>query len=89
MADKNRKDVEGIKWGEGIIANVKWTGVRLRDVLLHAGIKADADIAEMHVCFSSHVATCQDDTCYGSSIPLQKALDDAGDVLIAFAVSPL
>lgn len=40
-----------------------------------------------HVCFASHVTLCQDDACYGSSIPLQRVLDEEGDVLLAYEVS--
>ena len=72
------KEVRGIIWDSGVIANCRWRGVRLRDVLLRAGI--DERAAPAHVWFASHVSACQDDTYYGGSIPLAKALDPAGDV---------
>lgn len=77
------KKVNGILWDDGVVCNSKWGGVRLRDVLLDA----DIDFENMnHVQFASHVTLCEDDTYYGASIPLQKAMDEEGDVLIAWEV---
>ncbi|EJD06445.1 molybdopterin binding oxidoreductase [Fomitiporia mediterranea MF3/22] len=79
------KPVKGITWDNGVIANCRWGGIRLRDVLLHAGV--DESMAmddDVHVWFASHVSTCQDDSYYGGSIPLRKALDPEGDVLLAY-----
>lgn len=84
MVEKTRKDVEGIKWGEATVCNVRWTGISLRDLLLLAGIPEDRKHG-LHVCFESHIA-CQDDDYYGASIPLDKALDREGDVLLAYNV---
>lgn len=77
------KPVRGILWDDGVICNARWGGVRLRDVLLHTKV----DLASAaHVQFASHVTPCEDDTYYGSSIPLDKAMDEDGDVLLAFKV---
>ncbi|KAI0058185.1 molybdopterin binding oxidoreductase [Artomyces pyxidatus] len=84
MAERAHQDVQGIKWGEGTIANVAWTGVRLRDVLLEAGVKLGDG---MHVCFSSHVSQVEEDSWFGGSIPLEKAMDEDGDVLIAYSMN--
>ncbi|KAH8117832.1 molybdopterin binding oxidoreductase [Phellopilus nigrolimitatus] len=75
------KPVKGITWDNGVIANCRWSGVRLRDVLLRAGV--DETMQDGHVWFASHVSVCQDDPYYGGSIPLRKALDPEGDVLLA------
>ena len=32
------KPVKGLEWDIGAIGNAQWGGVRLRDVLLHAGM---------------------------------------------------
>lgn len=80
------KDVEGILWGDGAIANARWTGVALRDVLVRAGLFKDFDTAGIHVCFASYAEVCENDDWYGSSIPLDKAMDPDGDVLLAFEV---
>lgn len=85
MAEHSNKEVEGIKWGEGTICNIKWTGVPLRDVLLHAGVREGSN-ENLHVCLASHSTTCQDDDHYGVSIPLEKAMDANGDVLLAYKV---
>lgn len=85
MVDKTQRDVEGIKWGESTVCNVTWTGVPLRDLLLYAGVQEDYE-HELHVCFASHIP-CQDDDYYGVSIPLEKAMDETGDVILAYNVS--
>lgn len=77
------KPVSGILWESGVVANAKWAGVRLCDVLRHAGIQAHLSA---HVCFASHVTLCQDDAYYGASVPIAKAMSEAEDVLLAFEV---
>jgi sulfite oxidase len=77
------KKVSGILWDDGVVCNTKWGGVRLRDVLFHAQLNLDSTL---HVQFASHVTPCQDDTYYGASIPLAKAMDEHGDVLLAWEV---
>ena len=77
------KKVNGVLWDDGVICNAKWGGVRLRDVLLHANVNLDGAV---HVQFSSHVTPCEDDEYYGASIPLEKAMDEQGDVLLAWEV---
>ena len=86
------KEVRGILWDNGVIANCRWRGVRLRDILLRAGLakelegNAQTQYEGYHVWFASHVSVCQDDSYYGGSIPLEKALDPDGDVLLAMEV---
>lgn len=84
------KEVKGILWDSGVIANCRWRGIRLRDVLLRAGLAEELQGAHnegYHVWFASHVSMCQDDSYYGGSVPLEKALDPEGDVLLALEVS--
>lgn len=89
MQDKKNTEVEGILWGEATIANVKWGGVRLRDLFQHASISTGSAGAEdLHVCFASHVTACEEDDWFGASIPLEKALASDGDVLLAYEVRP-
>jgi len=78
------KKVHGIAWESGVIANVKWAGVRLCDVLQRAGIQMTGSA---HVSFASHVTLCQDDNYYGASIPLAKAQSQDEDVLLAFEMN--
>ena len=87
----------GLQWGVGAISNAEWEGVRLSDILADAGLKvldatvptrevpakdeADAvDANSLHVQFTGLEA-------YGASIPLAKALDPRGDVLLAFGMN--
>jgi sulfite oxidase len=75
--------VRGIAWQDGVVANTKWTGARLCDVLSYAGLTSEGS---GHVCFASHATLCQDDTYFGASVPLAKALSRDEDVLLAFEV---
>jgi sulfite oxidase len=88
----------GLQWGVGAISNAEWEGVRLSDILADAGLKVldptvptrsavpsstsdDApDASALHVQFTGLEA-------YGASIPLAKALDPRGDVLLAFRMN--
>lgn len=84
------KEVRGILWDNGVIANCRWRGVRLRDILLRAGLAQELQKVQhdnYHVWFASHVSVCQDDMYYGGSVPLAKALDPEGDVILALDVS--
>jgi sulfite oxidase len=78
------KPVQGILWESGVIANVKWGGVRLCDILRQLGVNSDPSL---QVCFESNATLCQDDSYYGASIPLSKALSPDDDVLLAFDVN--
>lgn len=82
-----KKPVRGILWNDGVIANARWAGVRLRDLLQTVGVDANA-LRSWHVWFTSHVTPCQDDKDYGGSVPLADAMSLEGDVLLAYDVSP-
>lgn len=47
------KAVKGLGWSCGAVSNSEWTGVRLRDVLEHAGVDVDdpARLGVEHVQF--------------------------------------
>jgi len=77
------KKVNGVSWKDGVIANCKWGGVSLRELILHCGVQPGEGF---HVCFSSYATLCEDDTYYGASIPLERALDESADVLLAYEV---
>lgn len=88
----------GLQWGVGAISNAEWEGVRLSDILADAGLKVAGattptlkrtsdqpsedhpDANALHVQFTGLEA-------YGASIPLAKALDPRGDVLLAFGMN--
>lgn len=77
------KPVHGVAWADGVIANCSWGGVRLRDVLNYAGVQYDGN---HHVCFASYITPSQDDSYYGGSVPIEKAMNVEDDVLLAFEV---
>ncbi|KAI0925853.1 hypothetical protein AcV5_008469 [Taiwanofungus camphoratus] len=95
MAEKKHKDVEGLLWEEGTICNCKWAGVSMRELLRRAGApefgskpdKTRSTAQNLHLCFASHVTACQNDAWFGASIPLEKAMDENGDVLLAYEAS--
>jgi len=74
--------IKRISWGCGAASTSVWTGVRLSDVLEHAGL--------LHENFSKAKYTNfegVDDLPkgkYGTSIAVQIGLDPARDVLLAF-----
>jgi sulfite oxidase len=72
----------GLLWDVGAISNAVWTGVRLKDVLRDAGFDIDHEgSADMkHVQFVGAEA-------YGASIPIHKALDPQGDVMLAYSMN--
>lgn len=77
------KPVKGLSWSAGAVGNAKWSGARLRDVLLAMGLKSDE---KRHVIFEG----CDLDPTshpYGASIPLSKAMDERGDVILAYEMN--
>lgn len=71
----------GLQWGVGAIGTAVWTGVRLRDVLKDAGLPVDdLDDEVKHAQFAGAEA-------YGASIPIEKAVDRRGDVLLAYEMN--
>ncbi|GAB6029610.1 hypothetical protein CHUAL_005350 [Chamberlinius hualienensis] len=79
------KPVKGLNWGSAAISNAKWTGVKLRDVLLSLGYRDD-DPKLKHVQFEG-LDTDVTGTSYGASISYEKAMDPKGDVLLAFEMN--
>ncbi|KAF4614097.1 hypothetical protein D9613_007697 [Agrocybe pediades] len=78
------KPVHGVPWADGVIANIKWGGVSLSDIL---AIDGSAPFSgNLQVCFESHATLCQDDLYYGASIPLKKVVEDA-NVLLAYEMN--
>ncbi|KAG0347897.1 hypothetical protein BG004_006616 [Podila humilis] len=71
------KEVKGVIWGAGTISNALWSGPRLCDILKDVANVPENLLNDMirtsHVSFEAddHV---KEDVCYGSSIPLRKAM---------------
>ncbi|KAK3117214.1 hypothetical protein LTR53_001641 [Teratosphaeriaceae sp. CCFEE 6253] len=82
------KEVQGIDWFDAAVMNCKWTGPRLKDVLERAGISLNSsEQSTSHVAFACNAGPCQDDTWYGGSIPLSRALREDADVLLALKMN--
>jgi sulfite oxidase len=78
------KQVKGIPWTGGAIGTAEWSGARLRDVLLYAGIKED-DVEHVHLeGLDNNPLTGER---YGSSIPASKAMSSTGDCLLAYEMN--
>jgi DMSO/TMAO reductase YedYZ molybdopterin-dependent catalytic subunit len=74
--------VTGVQWGYGGMGNALWRGVRLKDVLAKAGLRADA----LEVTFDGGDAAVIGATPdFVKSLPVGKALDE--HTLIAFAMN--
>lgn len=75
----------GLQWNVGGISCAQWEGVRLADVLADAGFPVRAaqngeETEAKHVWFSGLEA-------YGSSIPLDTAVDPRADVILAYGMN--
>ena len=75
------KEVQGIDWFDAAVMNCTWSGPRLCDVLTQAGVPKNR--RDLHVAFACYQSDTQDDTFYGSSIPLERAMRQDADVLLA------
>lgn len=74
--------VQGVEWGVGAMGNARWKGVRLRDVLARAGVKADA----VEVAFNGADGPAMPATPdFIKSIPVDKALDE--NTLVAWEMN--
>ncbi|KZZ89889.1 Oxidoreductase, molybdopterin-binding domain protein [Moelleriella libera RCEF 2490] len=84
MSEASGRKANGLPWSAGAISNASWEGVYLADVLADAGFdltEARNGLSEaQHVQFMGLEA-------YGASIPLRKAVDPFGDVLLAYSMN--
>ncbi|GFP59924.1 sulfite oxidase [Trichoderma asperellum] len=84
MSRGSGRATNGLQWEAGAISNASWEGVSLADVLADAGFDASTvrggTSEAKHVQFSGMEA-------YGSSIPIKKAVDPQGDVLLAYGMN--
>lgn len=77
------KPAQGLAWDCGAIGTAVWTGVWLRDVLAAVGV----DAAAAKRGGLKHVQFLPLDPPYDASIPMRQALDEDGDVLLAFEMN--
>nr|XP_057910935.1 sulfite oxidase, mitochondrial [Doryrhamphus excisus] len=80
------KQVKGLNWGIAAISNATWGGALLRDVLQAAGYGPDVAPWARHVQFEG-LDKDVTGTTYGASIPLNKAVSEEGDVLLAYEMN--
>ncbi|EMD67422.1 hypothetical protein COCSADRAFT_168623 [Bipolaris sorokiniana ND90Pr] len=82
------KEVCGIDWYDGAVMNCKWSGPLLKDVLDKAGVKVEeGKMSEAHVAFACFQTTTQDDSYYGASIPLSRAMNPENAIMIALEMN--
>ncbi len=74
--------VQGVQWDLGAMGNAKWKGVRLRDILLKAGVQEGALEVSMNGADQPVLSETPD---FIKSIPIAKAMD--GDTLIAYEMN--
>ncbi len=74
------REASGTQWGTGAVGNARWTGVALRDVLLAAGISADA-----HSVLLVGLDTGAPEGGFRRVLPIQKALHP--DTLLAYGMN--
>nr|XP_019529350.2 probable sulfite oxidase, mitochondrial [Aedes albopictus] len=77
------KPIKGLSWGSSAVGNAEWTGARLSDVLKAMGVESDET---SHVQFEG-LDVDPTSTPYAASIPLSKAMDPRGDVILAYEMN--
>ncbi|WNC74088.1 sulfite oxidase [Thalassotalea psychrophila] len=75
---------KGNQWTTGAVGCPKWTGIRLKDVLLDCGIKDDAVYIGYHGA-DSHLSGDPNKAAISRGVPMRKALED--ESLIAWAMN--
>ncbi len=74
---------EEVLWNNAAISTARWTGVRLKDILVALGMDESAKHLEF---LGADIATRENkETPFGASVPIEKVL--AGDVLLALALN--
>ena len=77
---------KGLDWRGGAIGNGEWTGARLTDVLKLAGFDEDKTANARHVIFEG-LDHGPDMEHFNASIPIEKANDPRGDVILAYQMN--
>ncbi|KAF6199941.1 hypothetical protein GE061_006239 [Apolygus lucorum] len=79
------KEVKGLFWGPAAIGNATWTGAKLCDILNSLGYD-ESNKEVLHVQFEGLDLTPESNP-YGGSIPIEKAVDPRGDVILAYEMN--
>ncbi|KAK9836142.1 hypothetical protein WJX81_004420 [Elliptochloris bilobata] len=81
------KPVKGLEWSVGAIGTAEFAGARLCDVLAYAGLSSSDGFGEVeHIQFEG-LDSDVSGTCYGASIPVDKAVTPRDDVLLAYEMN--
>jgi len=75
---------QGLKWAFGAISTAHFEGVWLRDVLKELGIGSEEEARQKGVRWVQFGGS---DSPYDASIPIEKALDPRGDVILALKMN--
>ena len=75
---------KGNQWSTGAVACVKWTGVRLRDVLEHVGIRSNAVYVGYYGA-DTHLSGDPEKQAISRGVPIRKALEP--ESLIAWSMN--
>ncbi len=78
--------VPGVQWGDGAMGCARWRGVRLRDVLLKAGVKSDTVEVAM---LGADSGRNPDLSPYAKSLPLERAMDAGTLIALEMNGAPL
>lgn len=84
MSEDSGRKTNGLPWQAGAISNASWEGVSLADVLADAGFQNDEAMLGRSEVKHVHFAAME---AYGASIPIKKAVDPQGDVLLAYGMN--
>ncbi|XP_015524470.1 sulfite oxidase, mitochondrial isoform X1 [Neodiprion lecontei] len=77
------KAVKGLSWSVGAVGNATWSGAKLCDILNDLNVKEED---YEHIQFEG-LDLDPSSTPYGSSIPISKAIDPKGDVILAYEMN--
>ncbi|KAH7324364.1 Oxidoreductase, molybdopterin-binding domain-containing protein [Stachybotrys elegans] len=84
MSEGSGRKANGLPWTVGAISNATWEGVYLSDILNDAGFDVasarNGTSEAKHIHFGGLEA-------YSASIPIKKAVDPQGDVLLAYSMN--
>ncbi|KAK3736503.1 hypothetical protein QZH41_009389, partial [Actinostola sp. cb2023] len=82
------KAIPGLNVGSGLISTAQWGGALLKDILEDAGLDDEAieSLDIEHVQFEA-LDFDMTGTSYGASIPISKAMDRKGDVMLAYEMN--
>ena len=80
--------VPGVQWGNGALGNARWTGVRLKDLLAKAGVKAGAVDVSFNGLDGPVLPPAKDfagTPDFEKSLPFDRAND--GEVMVAYEMN--